>query len=41
MLVYNIYIKKIIKKFNLINRTFLATSLLLEELKKFKREATK
>ena len=40
-LVYNTYINKIIKKFNLRDRTFLATLLPTKELIKYTREATK
>jgi hypothetical protein len=41
MLVYNLYINKITKKFNLINRSFFLTLLLLEELIKFNKKVTK
>jgi len=41
MLVYNIYINKITKKFRLSNAIFLRTLLSLEELIKNSREVTK
>jgi len=41
MLVYNIYINKITKRFSFKDRSFLVTLLLLEKLIKNTREATK